>query len=501
MRKILSVILVLVLVPGAAWATTSFTRLKTWTAEKLYAADLNSEFDNVGTYLNNNIAWVTNITASAADLNQLDNNRFVNASEFIAAIEDSASVTMNTGFVYTNHGKAIFDSLAADTLYATAQGPTKVQFGAGLVPDTTVGKGRYLGKPTGRFEAWLDTANVSVVVPAKIDTSAAFVIGRANIQTGAVDSTKIANNMVSYANQGLLSIDSLNIRAAAVSGGNLAGTLSGNKIWTGTQTHSGTTVLVAADSTYQAWPFSVVVDSAGDGHRTAIGTVSVSNKSIVIREGSYAGATISGSKNIIWVVGRITFTDSLLVTGNDNLVNLGPGASIGGTRISGDRNRLVFENGLSAGAVGIVAGADDNVVDGGGFGSLFAGGANEGVVINGKRTIIRNTSVTSNQHAIVVSATGDSSIVENCKVKTNGGATLGVYVAANYVIVRNCMIVAVGAIVGIRTDNDFGVLVGNESLKGMTIVAGADSNVVTGNNIRGAISNSGTGNILSGGIP
>ena len=232
MRKILSVILVLVLVPGAAWATTSFTRLKTWTAEKLYAADLNSEFDNVGTYLNNNIAWVTNITASAADLNQLDNNRFVNASEFIAAIEDSASVTMNTGFVYTNHGKAIFDSLAADTLYATAQGPTKVQFGAGLVPDTTVGKGRYLGKPTGRFEAWLDTANVSVVVPAKIDTSAAFVIGRANIQTGAVDSTKIANNMVSYANQGLLSIDSLKIRAVAVSGGNLASTLSGRKNFT-----------------------------------------------------------------------------------------------------------------------------------------------------------------------------------------------------------------------------------------------------------------------------
>src|SRR3990167_8789481 len=168
-------------------------------------------------------------------------------------------------------------------------------------------------------------------------------------------------------------IDSSAILDGGVAGPDLVGTLSGNKIWTGTQTHSGTTVLITADSTYQAWPYTVVVDSAGNGHRTAIGTVSISNASVVIRQGSYAGATISGSKNIIRSAGRITLTDSLLITGSDNHINLGLGASIGGTRISGDRNKLQFENGLNAGSLATVAGADDNTVDGGGRGSLFAG--------------------------------------------------------------------------------------------------------------------------------
>lgn len=64
------------------------------------------------------------------------------------------------------------------------------------------------------------------------DTMGSGKWGRANIQTGAMDSTKIPNNGVSYANQGLLSVDSLKVRAGGISGSNLASSLSGRKNFT-----------------------------------------------------------------------------------------------------------------------------------------------------------------------------------------------------------------------------------------------------------------------------
>jgi len=298
-------------------------------------------------------------------------------------------------------------------------------------------------------------------------------------------------------------LDSLQLIDSGISGGDLAGTLSGDKIWTGTTTHLGTQVLTSLDSLYQAWPYTVVIDSAGNGHRTTIGTVSISNASVVVRQGSYAGATISGSKNIIRVVGRITLTDSLLITGNDNYINLGPGASIGGTRISGDRNKLQFENGLNAGSLATVAGADDNTVDGGGWGSVFKGGN----VIGGKRTVLQNVGfvTTINDHNLVFSAGSDSSVVTNCRLVATSTASeyTALLIQSHYPHISNNQLYAPISTNGggIYMANDFGLFVGNDVRSGVRFIAGADSSVFTGNNLRGAVTNNGTGNIVSGGIP
>ncbi len=167
MRKTISILLIclMALSAGPLWATTTIARVKTWTSEKLYAADLNAELQNIIDYLNNNIAWVTNVTATATEINQLHVNRFANAYTFAATVTDSAAEVMNVGFVYTNNGRALLDSLQADTLISRSSG---TQLGGSFFAVPLTDLTTYFGTPAKRVRSF--TADTGRVQVATIDS-------------------------------------------------------------------------------------------------------------------------------------------------------------------------------------------------------------------------------------------------------------------------------------------------------------------------------------------
>src|SRR3990167_1474256 len=131
-------------------------------------------------------------------------------------------------------------SICAATSYAA---PSRYQIQA----DTTDIQIGDLLRVLGR--AHMDSAVVDTIY-GTTNTGAAFVLIPITNSTGRLGSN--GKRFLSISVDTLrhtVSFDSTDYVDGGIAGADLAGTLSGNKIWTGTQTHSGTTVLVAADST------------------------------------------------------------------------------------------------------------------------------------------------------------------------------------------------------------------------------------------------------------
>ena len=269
-------------------------------------------------------------------------------------------------------------------------------------------------------------------------------------------------------------------------------------------------VMNASDSTFYAWPYDVVVDSAGLGHRTTLGTVSVSNRKIYVARGTYAGTnTISGSRNTIYVASGATFTGVITVSGNNN--------------------HLLFENGVQT--IGIILSGNFNVLDGGGWKTLVAGGAADGVTASGTDNIIRNLSASNStgaKDAIGNSAAtmGARNQVLNCLVITSSGSAIRV--GNDNLIQGNVILTASGD--AIRINGVRARVIGNEVVTtsvgqkgltagsgashlvvvsntiraygsdGMTFEAGSDSSIITANRVDSLITNSGTGNTTTGNV-
>lgn len=284
--------------------------------------------------------------------------------------------------------------------------------------------------------------------------------------------------------------------------------------------------LNSVDSTYQAWPADAVIDSAGNGNRITTGTISVNNKSIIIKTGTYAATTVSGGFNIISVRGRLTLSDSLLITGNDNNIDLGPSPSIGGVRISGSRNKLTASGSISAGALLFNTGANDNYVNAGGWGGsgfTVSGASGKACDFRGSRNVLEycyfnSTGASGNG---ILAQYSDSSSIRRCKIIASGSSGIGVATEGPFLSVSDCYIYALGTggraiqfdngkrgwlvsfcslfdVSGAYFTGDAGAVTGNVSDGGQwTITAGADSTVYGGNTVKGGISNSGTSNLVN----
>ena len=346
MKRILSILLLLALFPFPAGATTDVARVKNWTSEKLYAADLNAEFDNLISYNNNNIAFVTNITASAAELNQLDNNRFTAAAKFIATVTDSADHIMLTGWTFTNYGKALFDSAQVDTFYSDANG-TRGDNTFFFHPLNDLNT--YFGTPTKRVRSFTgDTARVQVLAADSVASGTLILdgtlirpktdrTGRVGLPTfmwqalhadsivaqnvtldsatvtSGIDSASIDAGGVSRANLRIDAVDSVVIRAASVAGSDMAGTLSGNKEWTGRHsfprqpsfmvTGSGNILNVTGAGTSYTIAFDTeTFDQAGDFTLPSTFTAPVTGRYILGVIVSLGGITTSATRTYLQII-------------------------------------------------------------------------------------------------------------------------------------------------------------------------------------------------------
>ncbi len=179
MKRLILIAVLVAMLPHFAGATTSLDEGKVWTAEKLYAADLNTKFTLHRTYINTHLSWVTDITANAVKINQLYANRFTQTSNFVAAVTDSANHTMNAGFVYQNNGRAIVDSARIDTLYSPTTG---TQLGAAFYMIPLTDNTGYIGTPTKRLRSTTqDTARITLLTSPSAGATGVTVLGTVTV--------------------------------------------------------------------------------------------------------------------------------------------------------------------------------------------------------------------------------------------------------------------------------------------------------------------------------
>jgi hypothetical protein len=160
----------------------------------------------------------------------------------------------------------------------------------------------------------------------------------------------------------------------------------------------------------------------------------------------------------------------------------------------------------------------DNVIDGGGWGTVISSATDHGLTVTGIRNIIRNIKVrvTGAKRAIFLDTGSDTSTVENCYAWS--GSNVGLLTNSSELKIKGNTLIAPGSVafyalsatakrlnvtgnIGSGTASgavdiygDYHTFVGNNFEGTLVIEAGSDSSIYTGNNIKGSITNGGTGN-------
>ena len=238
-----------------------------------------------------------------------------------------------------------------------------------------------------------------------------------------------------------------------------------------------------------------------------------------------ATLTLQGDDSGFVAGNNTSHSGAVLISGSSCQAQFGSSCDLGTTlTVSGNENTVTLKNGCDID--GIVVSGNDNLVDGGGWGTVSRRGGSTGsadaILVTGTRNLVRNIAgqgtsssarslrtntgtlntfencyaVTPTSGAPGVNLDGDENAFVGCYLNGGGSGQRAIEVGGHRCRVIGCYVVAGGGGgIYVNTDN---VLVSGNHVEGgeITFTSNTDNGIVDSNICDAAVSDSGTGNTI-----